>query len=590
MKAWLNKVLLAAALVAAFGNPSRAFAQEKPAPTGDTTRAVPAKSDSTDSTAVTPAKPDSADTTTIFPASSVLLVTGEEVDRLRFDQLVNGIRHGQTLLLRSASALRESFSAGKRRWGAAFVSPQVLIVTNSRLPFSQNNGALWAGRGSNSRTLFGFVLESPHASLIFAPQVIASDNAYWLLRHDYYQPPIPEDLSGRGYALHYYYWTFPIDQPMRFGDKPIRRFDLGESSAFASAGRIQFGASNESHWWGPGIRNAIVLSNNAPGFPHLFLRTTRPVETRLGSIDVRWLVGGLTESRYFDTVSTNDVRSLAAIAATLQTRWDPNLTIGAARSVYATTKGWNNIPWRWFHVFAPASRDTFSLFKRPVQDSTFSDGGRDQLFSLFARWVFPADGLELNAEWARTQFPANLYDFLVAPNHTQGYTLGLQWRRATWRSGTIRLQAEVTQLEQSATFRDRPVGSWYTSRLVIQGYTNRGQVIGASIGPGASTQWLAIDYIKRDWRVGVFGGRVRWNEDVHSTYGFPLYVALCNHDISIYPGIRGATWSRFGWFSADLSFQNRLNVFFQNGGGCWNNGPRLDIRNTTLSVTLAPRL
>ncbi|MDP9176469.1 MAG: capsule assembly Wzi family protein [Gemmatimonadota bacterium] len=591
MKACLSRVFLAAGLMAAPGTSSLVHAQDKPVPTGDTTGAVPAKPDSTDSAAVVSMKSDSTDSTTIR-SSSLALVTSEEVDRLRFDQLVTGVRRGQHLLLRSASSLRESFSPAKPPWGASLISPQFLLVTNSRLPFSQNNGALWAGRGSNSRTLFGFVLESPHASLIFAPEVIASDNAYWLLRHDYYQPPIPEELSGRGYALHYYYWTFPIDQPMRFGNKPIRRFDLGESSAIVSAGPIKFGVSNENHWWGPGIRNAILLSNNARGFPHLFLRTAHPVETRLGSIDVRWLVGGLTESRYFDTVSTNNVRSLSSIAATLQTRWDPNLTIGAARSVYATAKGWGDIPWRWFHVFAPASRDTFSLFKRPVQlfmqDSTFSDGSRDQLFSLFARWVFPADGFELNVEWARTKFPASLHDFLVAPNHTQGYTLGLQWRSAAWRSGTIRLQGEVTQLEQSATFRDRPVGSWYTSRLVIQGYTNRGQVIGASIGPGASTQWLAIDYLKPQWRFGAFAGRIRWNEDVHSTYGFPLYVAYCNHDISIYPGIRGAMWSRFGWFSADLSLQNRLNVFFQNGGGCPNTGRRLDIRNTNLSVTLSP--
>lgn len=468
------------------------------------------------------------------------------------------------------------------------ISPQFLLVTNSRIPFSQNDGALWAGRGSNTRTLFGFMLETPHASVVFAPEVIASDNAYWLLRHDYYQPPLPEELSGRGYAFHYYYWTFPIDQPMRFGDKPIRRLGMGESSAIVSAGRVQFGVSNESHWWGPGIRNAILLSNNAPGFPHLFLRTARPIETRFGAVELRWLVGGLTESRYFDTVSTNNTRSLASIAATLQTGWDPNLTFGFARSVYATATNWGDVPWRWFHVFAPVSRDTTNLFRRPVQDSTFSDDGRDQLFSFFARWVFPADGFEVYAEWARAQFPANLHDFFVAPNHTQGYTLGLQWRGAAWRSGTFRLQTEVTQLEQSATFRDRPVGSWYTSRRVIQGYTNRGEVIGASIGPGASTQWLAIDYLKPAWRLGAFAGRVRWNEDVHSTYGFPLYVAYCNHDISIYPGIRGAKSGRFGWFSADLSFQNRLNVFFQNGGGCPNNGLRLDIRNTTLSVTFSP--
>ena len=349
---------------------------------------------------------------------------------------------------------------------------------------------------------------------------------------------------------------------------------------------MQAGFSNENEWWGPGIRNAIILSNNAPGFPHLFVRTSRPLSTRIGDIDVRWLVGGLTESRYFDTVTTNNLRSQASLAITLRTRLNPNLSVGVARSVYATASEWGKVPFRWFDVFSHGYVYDKTLL-RPIQDSVPSQGGKDQLISLFARWVLPSDGAELYAEWGRTQLPRSIHDFLIAPNHTQGYTLGFQWRTDAPGSGAIRLQGELTQLEQSATFRDRPLGSWYTSGRVLQGYTNQGEVIGASIGPGASTQWLAMDYLRPSWRMGVFGGRIRWNEDVHSTWGFPIYVGYCSHDVTIYPGARAAKSSRFGSISADFSLQNRINAFFQNAGGCPNNGTRLDIRNSSLSVTLS---
>jgi hypothetical protein len=115
-------------------------------------------------------------------------------------------------------------------------------------------------------------------------------------------------------------------------------------------------------------------------------------------------------------------------------------------------------------------------------------------------------------------------------------------------------------------------------------------VLGASIGPGASSQWLAVDYLKPGWRFGAFAGRIRWNEDVHSNTDFPVYVGYCNHDVSIYPGLRGAVTTRLGALSADYSFQNRMNVFFQNDGGCPNVGERLDIRNRTLSITFSPFL
>jgi len=513
--------------------------------------------------------------------SSLTLVNAESVDQLRADQLLSGVPLGGSLLLRSASSLTPA-----RRGGSA-IAPQLLIVNNSALPFSQNNGALWAGKGPSTRVLTGFKLEGTRARLIFAPELVSAANGDWRFNPIFYVPPVPPGYGGNGYVLPYYFYTFPIDQPLRFGAHPVKRLDLGQSTAMLLVRNLQLGFSNENEWWGPGIRNAIVLSNNAPGFPHLFVRTARPIDTRLGGVEMRWLVGGLTESPYFDTVSTNNVRSLAAFSATLQTKWDPNLSFGVARSVYGTAKGWGEIPWRWLDVFARTNVSKLGPLV-PHRDSVLTPGGRDQIFSLFSRWVFPADGVEVYAEWARRMLAPNLRDFLIAPNHTQGYTLGAQWRAPPWHSGSFRVQTEVTQLEQSATFRDGPVGSWYTSRRVVQGYTNRGEVIGASIGPGASSQWLALDYLTPGWRIGAFAGRIRTNEDVHSTFGFPVYVGYCNHDITIYPGLRGARTGRLGSVSAELSLQNRLTPFFENGGGCPNVGDRVDIRNKMLSISFSP--
>jgi len=474
-------------------------------------------------------------------------------------------------------------------WSLSTISPQFLIVSNSALPFSQNYGSLWAGRGVSSRTLAGFRLESDRVRLILAPEFVSEQNRDWLLRRYPYNqahntPAVPSDRSGGGYVFPFYPGTFPIDQPMRYGNKRISRLYPGQSSVLVTVGRIEGGFSTEHEWWGPGIRNAIVLSNNAPGFPHLVLRMSHPLQTRFGNLEARWLVGGLTESKYFDTVSTNNVRSLASIAATLETAWDPNLSFGFARSVYATSNGWGPIAFRWLDVFANTHRPN----ERPVSDTALTPGGRDQIFSLFGRWVFPNDGLELYAEWARTQLPRDLRDAFVAPNHSQAYTLGLQWARPVARSGHFRFQTELTQMEQSSTRRDRPVGSWYASRRVVQGYTNQGEVLGASIGPGASSQWVATEYIRPSWRIGLYAGRIRWNEDVHNATNFPVYVYYCNHDVSIYTGARAASSSRFGSISVDYSMQNRLNAFFQNDGGCPNVGNRLDIRNNTLSITFTP--
>ncbi|MEO7647205.1 MAG: capsule assembly Wzi family protein [Gemmatimonadaceae bacterium] len=523
----------------------------------------------------------------------LVLVTSEQVDAMRLRQLSDGVAATPSLMLRSASSLTSPVTnAGRIK--VSLIAPQFLVVSNSELPFSQNDGALWAGKGLSRRVLAGAKLEGKRLRLIMAPEFVSIENADWPLRRypynqEFNTPAVPPEHSGGGYVFPFYYATFPIDQPMRFGGDAFRRIDPGQSSLLLSLGRVEAGVSTEHEWWGPGIRNAIVLSNNAPGFPHFLVRTARPLRTRFGTVEARWLVGGLTESKYFDTVSTNDVRSLASIAATIETGWDPNLSFGVARSVYASARGWNQIPFRWLDVFARThAGGTSAGAGEPSPDTAYATGGRDQLVSLFARWVFPASGFELYGELARKELRPSLKQILVTPTHSQAYTLGFQFARPVLRGGTFRLQAELTQMESAASPTDAPSGSWYTSRRVIQGYTNRGEILGGAIGPGASSQWLALDYISRGWRLGTFAGRIRWNEDVHAATPWPIHVFYCNHDVSVYYGARGAAWGRFGAITIDYSLQNRLNAFFQNDGGCPNFGERLDIRNNMLSITFAP--
>ena len=146
---------------------------------------------------------------------------------------------------------------------------------------------------------------------------------------------------------------------------------------------------------------------------------------------------------------------------------------------------------------------------------------------------------------------------------------------------------EVTTLEQSGDFKTRPVGVFYTSRRVIQGYTQLGLPIGASFGPGGSSQWVALDRVWPEGMVGLTLNRIRWNEDVRSTYTWPAYLGDCNHDVSIIPGVRGGHTVAGGYLSASVAFGDRLNYDFQNVSGCVG-GAKVDVHNTTVSISFSP--
>lgn len=521
--------------------------------------------------------------------STISYPTSDASDRARLAQLAGDTAHLGAYMLRSPSTTLFGDSALKvHSPSVLWLAPDVHFTVNSAIPFSLNEGGMWAGRGLAMRFTGGAEVTAGRLRIVIAPEFWSSTNSKFdriTLGPIYYPNPVtPETRYGNGFANPWYARPYSADLPWRFGKTGLGGLTPGQSGIWYDAGAVEFGATSENLWWGPGIQNAIVMSDNAAGIPRLELRTPHPISTRIGRFEAQWFVGALSESQYFDTTKTNDVRSIAGAAVTWQPVFQPALTLGVTRAVYATSNGYGPVPFRWLDVFASTGQPS----NHALADSTLTPGGRDQLFSLFARWVFPDDGFEAYTEWARQELPTSLHDFVIDPTHSHGYTLGLQYRRpGPVDKPTFRVQGEVTTLEQSGDFKDRPVGVFYTSRRVIQGYTQLGMPIGASFGPGGSSQWLAVDRIWSQGSVGLTFNRIRWNEDVRSAYTWPAYLGYCNHDVSIIPGFRGGHNVGGGYLSASVMVADRLNYDFQNVSGCTGSA-RIDVHNTTVSISYSP--
>jgi hypothetical protein len=526
---------------------------------------------------------------TLRPAQRIapLVLIGDEAeDRLRLRQL-RGEASTDGFLLRSPSSLTHAPLGADDVLDWSVIPPRASLVWNSDLPFSPNQDGLWAGRGANAQVIAGVQLVRGPLRLILAPAIEYSQNREFQV--------IAADSVGRSqFTLPWRSGVHSADLPVRFGDRPLHVLHLGQSSLTYRAGGIAGGLASESQWWGPGIRNAIVMSNNAPGIPHAFARTDAPLRTAAGSLEARWMLGGLAESLFFDADPANDLRSLSGVAVSFRPTIEPNLTLGISRTVVGTVSGAGGLPARaldallhWERPAVPAPPDTVgpdSVVAREIARATQRQGARrEQILSLFARWILPADGFEVYAEWSRMEIPSSLRDLLTEPQHSQGYTLGTQWARPLWRSHHLRLQGEATYLEESATFDNRPVPSYYTSPTVVQGYTHRGRVVGAAIGPGASSQWLAADYMAPRWRLGLFGGRVRWDNDAYYTDLIRLEVA---HDVSVFGGARAGVELLGTAVTAQFTRGIRYNYLFQNP----TPGPRgefaTDIRNSTFELSV----
>jgi hypothetical protein len=501
-------------------------------------------------------------------------------DRARVDQLL-GVRSTAGYLLRGASTMLDRPDSDARRLRLELFVPEARVVTNSAIPFSLNDGSVWAGRGASRSVSFGLRAAAGPVSLVFAPELTRSENAEFEIL------PWPLYLGRPGrdpFGTLWYSEGGDIDLPYRFGDEPVHRSSLGQSTLEVRSHGVRLGVSGENQWWGPGIRNAIVMSNNAPGFAHAFLGTAEPLRTPIGDFEGQWILGGLRESNHYDTIPDNDLRSISGAVMTFSPAVDPNLTLGIARTVVGPAAGTRD-------ALAHATRVFRTWERRPSVWTIDWEPATDQILSIFGRWVLPDDGAEVYFEWARHELPVSLRDMLLAPHHTQGYTLGAQYARAV-PHGVLRFQAEHTGLEQSTTFKQRPFDPFYTGRAAPQGYTHLGQVVGAAIGPGSSSQWLAADLLGERGRIGVTASRIRWENDAFYRSPSPDPVrghrSPHAHDVSVIGGLRGGVRVWEVEAGAEILFAHRYNYLFQNPDRGFGPEGAVDVWNRTIRIHLSP--
>lgn len=441
---------------------------------------------------------------------------------------------------------------------------RVRTVVNSSVPRGWNDGPMWAGRGITSSVDARATVRWRGLSVVANPTVIFNQNRAY---------DLAAVLPGNQPR-----WAYPwrvVDWPQRFGPDSYWTLDPGDSQISLDWKGARFGVGNESLWWGPGVRNAIVLSNNAPGFLHAALSTNRPIDIGIGRLEGKWIWGGLGQSDYFDPSAPSD-RFITGIALAYSPDWLTGLTVGGTR-VFQTHVPASGLPAREYFLVAQG----FLKVGQISDEQPDGSDRRDQILSLFARWEFAESGAEVYVEWARTDHALDFEDFFQEPEHSQGYTLGLQKVTSTSSRRMFLLTAELTHLEASTTFQLRPRPTYYTNTAVTQGYTHKGQILGAWVGPGGNSQFLGLEMFSSWGSAEVFVQRQVHDNDAFWEWAEANNQTFDAHHVSFDLGVDA------------VLFRGPLEL----GGGAiitrqinrWFSGPHLWNLNATLSLRWRPQ-
>lgn len=393
-------------------------------------------------------------------------------------------------------------------------------VWNSRYPSGGNDELLWAGRGVAQQLSAGVALRYGPISAAVAPSASWSENRAFQL--------VPTGLDGNLAFRNAFYHgdRGDIDLPQRFGPGSFASWSPGQSYLRADAWNVALGISTENLWFGPGIRNSILMSNAGPGFPHVFVGTSQPADIWIGKAEAFLFWGRLERTRFVESAGHPLIQGLVV---SYEPRWVPGLYVGLARTML---QPWDGLSFRDYFSM-------FQTFEKKSLQSRFAIGNNpldNQMASVFMRWAFPQVGFEVYAEWAREDHNWTWWSTLREPDHTQAYLLGLQ---KVFRAGSrlVRVHAELTHLQEiRPPDSDTGMLTYYVHGNDL-GYTNDGQLLGAWIGPGADSQTLAFDVFHRGGRIGGYVERVRRNDAYYWEFIEPAQGSF-SHDVEVAIGAR----------------------------------------------------
>jgi hypothetical protein len=242
----------------------------------------------------------------------------------------------------------------------------------------------------------------------------------------------------------------------------------------------------------------MLLGATSDGFPHIYGRSPTLALGGFRAV-VRAVFGRLTESEYFDQDDTNDTNLLTALRVELGLPGLPGSQVAVTSMIRQ----------RW---------DSDLSFEDVVRLDPRSGGRRsDAIAAVTFLLPVASIGLRLHGTWGRGDSFLNAEDLLTEVDHNQFWAIGLHqaWRYTehgpSWSLSTE--HASSVASPSQLTYRGPQSLTVYRHWFLRQGYTNLGQLIGPSIGPGARATYMSLERASGARYWGVLVERILWDID-----------------------------------------------------------------------------
>ena len=377
-------------------------------------------------------------------------------------------------------------------------------------PYNWNDGAMVPAKGWQQYTRLGIYAKWKNFEAQLAPEFVYAENKTF--------EDFPETLDGVHWKDYYRFYNF-IELPTRMGDNNYARLFYGQTFIKFHHKNFVLAASTENKWWGPMQRNSLLLSSTGAGFPHVSFTNEKSIATKLGAVEFEILYGNVVNGGWLppDVAKTyigNILydqkipleRYIMGVNVNFKPKWVPNLNIGFEQMYIQYSrllKNWDD----YLPIKNPISRFQDDRIKQPILLTSFN-----------FKYNFPEVNASIYGEWGWNLTNTSFRNWLLQPDKGMASSLGFKKLFIADKNQYWELIGEITQL-QILTQADRlslgVPSSWYLGSYLRQGYTNDGQLLGAGVGPGGSSQLLELNWRKNVNRIGLAVERRVHNNDFY---------------------------------------------------------------------------
>lgn len=427
------------------------------------------------------------------------------------------------------------------------------INYDSHHPYNHNNGSMIPNRGYQHIISAGIFAEFGPLSVQLKPEQLYAQN----LSYDGFWEGHYDEIWATKYSL----WN-NIDIPERFGEKSYNKNLIGQSSIRLNYKKLSIGLSNENIWWGPSKRNSIIMSNNARGFKHFTFNSTSPISSKIGNFEWHFVTGRLESSGYTppsidrtyggtllyipkeNEIREDDWRFFQGLNVSYSPKWINGLHLGFMRylqmysAVFEGRYSWMKGNVGLLPIFSNLFRtnDNFENIEEQI----------DQGAGVYFRWLWEDSNTEIYGELYYDDSKQNFRDLLLDSDNARATTIGISKAFSKQSENINIISWEWTQMEQSGGRLLRGGGSWYRHAFVRHGYTNKGEVLGASIGPGSNSNFLSFKRISKKISIELALEIIEHNNDFY------------------YAAFESAKDFRRYWkdYNFHINFEKRINNFW----------------------------